>query len=266
MSSLRNAIPQRNHKERAQPRSRAKYGLLEKHKDYVLRARDYHSKQGRLKKMRENAYFRNPDEFYFKMINSKTKEGVHVVERNSVFSGDVMKILKSQDLNYVKIQHDQGEKKIEKLRNELHFIDHTIAIQDKIGVENETREKKYKSSRSHHTIFVETKEAAKKFDAAKYFDTLPELINRKFNRPRIETLEKEVITAADDERLLQKLHKQRISKHKELKVRLERQNQLKKVEQELKTQKNLMGKGRRKKVGVDNNGLPIYKWKNERKK
>jgi hypothetical protein len=47
--------------------------VLEKHKDYVLRAKDYHSKQERLKAFREKAYFENPDEFYFKMINSKTK-------------------------------------------------------------------------------------------------------------------------------------------------------------------------------------------------
>jgi U3 small nucleolar RNA-associated protein 11 len=73
MSSLRNAVQRRNHKERGQPRSRQKYGILEKHKDYVLRAKDYHSKQERLKAFREKAYFKNPDEFYFKMINSKTK-------------------------------------------------------------------------------------------------------------------------------------------------------------------------------------------------
>lgn len=135
------------------------------------------------------------------MTQISFKEGVHIAERNSVFSGDVIKVLKSQDLNYVKVQHDLGEKKIEKLRNEIHFIDDTI--QDKVDdAENEAGEK-CKSSRPQHTIFVETKAAAKKFDPAKYFDTLPELVDRKFNRPRIETLEKELIMAADDEELLQ---------------------------------------------------------------
>ncbi|CAG8592622.1 7344_t:CDS:2, partial [Acaulospora colombiana] len=237
MSSLRNALQRRNHKERAQPHSRTKYGLLEKHKDYVLRAKDYHAKQEMLNKMREKAYFRNPDEFYFKMINSATKDGIHV-ERNSTFSGDIIKMLKSQDLNYVKTQHDLGNKKIERLRNELHFVD-DYGIRDTMETDEEAGEK-HKSLQSQHVIFVETKDEAKKFDPAKHFDTLPELVNRKFNRPRIEMLENEVILASGDETLLQKLHKQRLTKYKELGARLKRQEQLKKVEQELQIQKNLM--------------------------
>ncbi|KAJ3079507.1 UTP11-like, U3 small nucleolar ribonucleoprotein [Quaeritorhiza haematococci] len=72
-NSLRNVVKRREHKERSQLSSRARLGLLEKHKDYVLRARDYHRKQDRLKSLREKALFRNPDEFYFKMINTRTK-------------------------------------------------------------------------------------------------------------------------------------------------------------------------------------------------
>ena|SRR6185369_5292565 len=73
MSTLRNAVHRRDHKERAQPLAREKRGLLEKHKDYVLRAKDYNFKQKRLKSLKEKALFRNPDEFYFKMINARTK-------------------------------------------------------------------------------------------------------------------------------------------------------------------------------------------------
>lgn len=73
MSSLRNSVHRREHRERSQPNARQKLGLLEKHKDYVLRAKDYHSKQDRLKALREKAYFRNEDEFYFGMINSQVK-------------------------------------------------------------------------------------------------------------------------------------------------------------------------------------------------
>jgi hypothetical protein len=71
MASLRKALPQRTYQERHQPASRERFGLLEKHKDYVLRAKDYHKKQDRIRNLREKAALRNPDEFYFRMINSK---------------------------------------------------------------------------------------------------------------------------------------------------------------------------------------------------
>jgi U3 small nucleolar RNA-associated protein 11 len=72
MSSLRNSLHRRNHKERSQLAHRAKFGILEKHKDYVLRARDYHSKQERIRTLQRKAENRNKDEFYFGMVNQKT--------------------------------------------------------------------------------------------------------------------------------------------------------------------------------------------------
>jgi transcription initiation factor TFIID subunit TAF12 len=72
-SSLRNSIHRRNHKERSQPAHRTRLGFLEKHKDYVKRARDYHSKQDRLRRLRQKAAERNKDEFYFGMVKEKTQ-------------------------------------------------------------------------------------------------------------------------------------------------------------------------------------------------
>ena len=72
MSSLRNSLHRRNHKERSQLAHRAKFGILEKHKDYVLRARDYHSKQERIRTLQRKAQNRNKDEFYFGMVNQRT--------------------------------------------------------------------------------------------------------------------------------------------------------------------------------------------------
>ncbi|GAA6220411.1 probable U3 small nucleolar RNA-associated protein 11 [Lates japonicus] len=83
MSSFRKALKsrQRNHHERSQPGSRKHLGLLEKKKDYKLRADDYHKKQNTLAALRKKALEKNPDEFYFNMINSSLQDGVHVTKK-----------------------------------------------------------------------------------------------------------------------------------------------------------------------------------------
>ncbi|KAJ8423615.1 hypothetical protein Cgig2_015704 [Carnegiea gigantea] len=131
MSSLRNAIPKRAYKERAQPHSRRKFGLLEKHKDYVIRAREYHKKEETLRRLKEKAANRNPDEFYFRMIKAKTVDGVHrpASEANKYTPEELM-LMRTQDMGYV-LQKIQSEKKasikVEKLKAVLHSLDNQPA-------------------------------------------------------------------------------------------------------------------------------------------
>lgn len=73
MSSWKNVVPRREHRERPQPEWRQKRGLLEKHKDYVQRAKNYHVKEKRISALRKRAADRNPDEFYFKMNSAGVK-------------------------------------------------------------------------------------------------------------------------------------------------------------------------------------------------
>ena len=102
MSSLKNLVKTRTYRERAQPKARAKLGMLEKHKDYVKRARDFHQKEDAINKMKEKASFKNQDEFYFKMQKSRTKDGVAQLKKlDKGLTMDAVKILKSQDLGYV---------------------------------------------------------------------------------------------------------------------------------------------------------------------
>ena len=75
--SYRNLISRREHKERGQPAKRRRLGLLEKHKDYVLRARDFHRKERTIANLKRKAEERNPDEFYFGMVHKRTTKGVH---------------------------------------------------------------------------------------------------------------------------------------------------------------------------------------------
>ncbi|GMY13997.1 probable U3 small nucleolar RNA-associated protein 11, partial [Fagus crenata] len=125
MSSLRNAITRRAHKERAQ-HLRRKFGLLEKHKDYVECAQAFHKKEDTFegKKLREKAAFRNPDEFYFKMIKTRTVDGVHKFESEAnKYTPEEFMLMKTQDMGYILRKLQSEKKKIEKLTAVLHSVD-----------------------------------------------------------------------------------------------------------------------------------------------
>ncbi|CAN6560806.1 unnamed protein product [Malus baccata var. baccata] len=120
MSSLRNAVSRRAHKERAQPESKIKFGLLEKHKDYVERAKAYHKKEETLRK----AFFRNPDEFNFKMTKTRTVDGVHKLEsRANKYTPEELLLMKTQDIGYIFQIVQSEKKKTEKLTVTLHSLD-----------------------------------------------------------------------------------------------------------------------------------------------
>jgi U3 small nucleolar RNA-associated protein 11 len=199
MSSLRNAVRQRTHRERGQLPSRKHLGHLEKHKDYVLRARDYHFKEKRLAALRQKAYFRNPDEFYFKMINTRTKDGVHIAERSEQLPEEMRKLLKTRDLNYVSYVRSIDRKKIDKLQGELQLVGAMDDEDDFIPLDGKVAEPSSNAGpiRPTHTFFVDTEQEAKEFDAAKKLNTLPELVTRRFNRPTIEQLKTEEIIGPD---------------------------------------------------------------------
>lgn len=136
-SSLRNSIHRRNHKERSQLAHRSKLGILEKHADYVKRARDYHSKQDRLTRLKQKASERNKDEFYFSMRNEKTQashiilsllrlsnpfiqRGVHIQDRGNVaLPTDIVKVLKTQDENYVRTMRAANLKVCQSSQNSI---------------------------------------------------------------------------------------------------------------------------------------------------
>ena len=119
MSTMRNAIPRRSHRERPQPHSRTKKGLLEKRKDYVLRAKDYKRKQTTLKRLSEKASERNPDEFYFSMVRERTENGVPIVDRPESKSLSVKEVkpLKMQDAAYLRTVRNIERRNIERLRS-----------------------------------------------------------------------------------------------------------------------------------------------------
>ncbi|KAG9668097.1 U3 small nucleolar RNA-associated protein 11, partial [Aureobasidium melanogenum] len=125
---MRNAVQRRNHKERAQPLERQKWGLLEKHKDYSLRAKDHNEKKRRLKVLREKAAQRNPDEFAFGMITRTTKKGVQQSTRGkdngsqAPMNMDIVKLLKTQDAGYLQTVLQQTRRAREKIEKQAVLV------------------------------------------------------------------------------------------------------------------------------------------------
>jgi len=258
MSSLRNAVKRVAHKERSQPGARKKFGLLEKHKDYIERSRDFHKKQDYIKTLKKKAEDRNPDEFYFKMHNAKVTNGVHkeIPKASKSLDMSTVKHLKTQDLGYIVHKKAVNDRKVEKLKQNLHMIG----------------DKKVKS----HKIFVDYEQQVQDFDLATHFGTTDVLAKQPHNRVKLETLEKHAetrpaLTAATVKRLSDKRDKS----YKELDNRAKRAKKLDGALKKLTTQRNLMGKGSKRKVkgsgdeeeggkGDSDESVPVYKWKRQR--
>ncbi|PPQ67166.1 hypothetical protein CVT25_005767 [Psilocybe cyanescens] len=282
-SSLRNSIHRRNHKERSQLSHRSKLGLLEKHADYVKRARDYHSKQDRLTRLKQKVAERNKDEFYFSMTKEKTQGGVHIKDRGNVaLPTDIVKVLKTQDENYVRTMRASGLKKIDKIKNnlmEMADLLHT-PVEELDQVDLDERELKIlqdaqilrssdKGSRKRkHILFAETPEEASRLSAkGKGKETVHDTIGE----PSHEALEdvdlgwkptakkkarRNFTKGTTDKHLLKEPAQHDVEKRrkllKELSARLDRDRQLLYAEREFEMQRQLMGKGGRKKIqGVE---------------
>ncbi|KAJ4318731.1 hypothetical protein N0V84_006724 [Fusarium piperis] len=130
MSSMRNAVARRPHRERAQPLERQRLGLLEKHKDYSLRAKDFNKKKKQLKALRDKAAERNEDEFYFGMLSRKgpgnrVKDGkswsgtVQGDRGNKVLDLDTVRLLKTQDIGYIRTMRQVVSKEVAKLEEQV---------------------------------------------------------------------------------------------------------------------------------------------------
>ncbi|KAG6057942.1 Small subunit (SSU) processome component [Claviceps sp. LM77 group G4] len=130
MSSMRNAVARRPHRERAQPLERRRLGLLEKHKDYTLRAKDFGKKKAQLKSLRQKAADRNEDEFYFGMMsrkgpgsriqNGKRWDGTVEGDRgNKALSVETVRLLKTQDIGYIRTMRQVLVKEIARLEQQV---------------------------------------------------------------------------------------------------------------------------------------------------
>lgn len=227
---MRNAVKRRAHKERSQPSERRKYGLLEKHKDYVLRARDYHKKQETIRVLQEKAQNRNPDEFYYKMINTKSVGGVHRPQTIAKqYTHEELQLMKTQDIGYVLSKAQSEQRKVERLQARLHSIDQ-LPI-------------------NKHLYFAEDSDAGKELRSL--------VVSKQEDQGTRTPVPKRIRKLCD-------------ASYRELKERTERAAKMKSMIMAMNLQKELMGKGRKRKLQSDEimspSELPVYRWRQERKK
>ncbi|KAL3471997.1 small-subunit processome [Aspergillus californicus] len=132
MSSMRNVVQRRQHRERGQLKGREKWGILEKHKDYSLRAKDYNTKKNKIKRLEEKVRDANPDEFAFGMMSSHTqKRGKHGTGmRDSAtaqgLTHEAIKLLKTQDAGYLRTVGERVRRQMDKVQEE-------VRIQEGVG-------------------------------------------------------------------------------------------------------------------------------------
>jgi len=215
-------------------------GFLEKKKDYKKRALDHQRKEAKMKSLRKKAKERNPDEFYFKMVNTHLEDGEHVEEEKPPeYSEEQLKIMTIQDERYLNYKRQIERKKIEKLKSSLHLIDAETGAQRK------------------HTFFVDKK--VKNFDVAKHLDTHPLLLGRPSNRVRMSDLTSQqpsssssssTVTPAASEKAELKLIKERNKAYKELDKRMEREEEIFRHMQRLAVKRSLNEDKQRSKVQV----------------
>ncbi|CAK5264522.1 unnamed protein product [Mycena citricolor] len=285
---LRNSLHRRNHKERSQLAHRSRLGVLEKHKDYVQRARDYHSKQDRLNRLKQKVNERNKDEFYFSMTKQATKGGVHIADRGNVaLPQDTVKLLKTQDENYVRTMRAAGLKKIDKIKNQLMSMadllkpglfdeeedaadldPDELEILQSAGLVSQTKKKKAKGRATpKHIVFVEDEAEARNYASASSSHTSldepmptaasdeePDLGWKVSKSRRRHTTQDDAVDESmlDEEEHLEVARTNRTRLLKELSARLFRDRQLRYAEREFEMQRQLMGKGARQKIaGVE---------------
>eukprot|EP00270_Netrium_digitus_P011962 TRINITY_DN3838_c0_g1_i1.p1 TRINITY_DN3838_c0_g1~~TRINITY_DN3838_c0_g1_i1.p1 ORF type:complete len:268 (+),score=67.68 TRINITY_DN3838_c0_g1_i1:48-806(+) len=252
MSSLRNAVKRKTHKERSQPADRKKYGLLEKHKDYVLRARDFHRKEKAIKTLREKAVNRNPDEFYFGMQNAQTRDGIHrtSITKPNKYTQEELLLMKTQDMAYILAKAQAEKKKVERLQASLHAtaqaaINRHIVFEDDEDEERETAVQVEDESR----------------------DTGGDELT-----PEVLTLER----LAGAKSLPKRAQKLRAGAYRELQQRRERAQKMMSLVVDMDLKKQVMGRGSKRKIKLrgrrnkedeDDGAAPVvFRWRRERKK
>ncbi|CUA75231.1 hypothetical protein RSOLAG22IIIB_11592 [Rhizoctonia solani] len=283
---LRNSLHRRSHKERSQLAHRSKLGLLEKHKDYVLRARDYRSKRDRLRTLKLKAETKNKDEFYFGMNGKKTERGVEYRDRGGggALPEDMVKVLKTQDEGYLRTVRKKGLKRIDSIKTQLTaMVDLVPTPEDFDDLDDDVLDtlrsagvlpseisssrkgkKKITPAAPRHIVFVDNEDHAKTYtgpssNQSTVEDEDEEVYDDGSSDWSDQDMEKDGSDDEGDQYAPQRAQKQELKrqetakKHRlallhELAARLKRDTVLRHTLRELELQKHLMAPGARSKL------------------
>nr|XP_039330951.1 probable U3 small nucleolar RNA-associated protein 11 [Saimiri boliviensis boliviensis] len=207
-------------------------------------------KQEYLRALRKKALEKNPDEFYYKMTRVKRQDGVHGIKQTKEeVTPEQLKPMRTQDVKYIEMKRVAEAKKMERLKSELHLLH----FQGK--------------QRSKHVFFFDTKKDVEQFDVATHLQTALELVHRVFNRPRIETLQKEKAKGVTHQTGLKRIAKERQKQYNCLTQQIEREKKLFVIAQKIQTRKDLLDKTQKVKVKKETVNSPaIYKFQSRRKR
>ncbi|EDO15080.1 hypothetical protein Kpol_431p7 [Vanderwaltozyma polyspora DSM 70294] len=253
MAKLVHNVQKKQHRERSQLTSRARLGHLEKHKDYVKRAQDYHKKEKSLKILREKVKERNEDEYYHGMHSRKLdqKNNLLYVDRNNNedLSNDQVKLLKSQDVNYIRTLRTAELNKIENYRKKNLIINSTSLNKES----------------DNHKVFVDNKNELKNFKPEVYFNTSKELLHKRENRLTNDQL-LETEFSSFDSTVNESLKRKKLKNLKIMQSHIKRESELKNIEQRMNLQREVMKNGSKKKITDPKTGKISFKWKKQRKR
>lgn len=202
--------------------------------------------------MKEKAFDKNEDEFHFHMIKSRLNEdGKHMETRDDddEFTPEQLQLMLTQDLSYIVYKRSIEQKKIEKLRSQLHMID----MPDK--------------PKNQHIIFVDSKEKMKQLGKQLNEAKDGELLNTYGGLSNQEFLET-VDLPSIDVKSLKDAVRLKNKRYKELVTRINREKQLKIVYDKMILKKQLT-KDKKHAVKVQNGtaeSAPVYKFKPVRKR
>eukprot|EP00405_Crypthecodinium_cohnii_P014332 CAMPEP_0206454178 /NCGR_PEP_ID=MMETSP0324_2-20121206/20985_1 /ASSEMBLY_ACC=CAM_ASM_000836 /TAXON_ID=2866 /ORGANISM="Crypthecodinium cohnii, Strain Seligo" /LENGTH=276 /DNA_ID=CAMNT_0053924607 /DNA_START=85 /DNA_END=915 /DNA_ORIENTATION=- len=271
--NLKHVVHKRVHLERQQPAARKKLGHLEKHKDYVERAKDFHKKEKTIFNLRRRAAFKNPDEFAFGMVSHKFDDKGQKIKvkrkKDAKFTPEEEEKLKNtQNAAYVGFREQTDKRAISKRMENLHFLDagrqnkHTLFVDEdelkargsKASSSSSGKKRKAPSSSSSSARLQD-------FDVASHLETHPALLGKSANRLRQSQLERLELKETDE------MLEQKRAAYAELRHRQLRAEQLTGVREALELQKHLRGKGQYKKVAEATETSPAqYLWKFKRQR